>query len=76
MVAALAKIIFQRIFNPFYTTRRSGTGLGLSVSQGIVSGIGGDIEVESVVGKGSVFTVYLPEKANSENKMIVDLETI
>ncbi|MDV5168741.1 cache domain-containing protein [Photobacterium rosenbergii] len=66
----------ERIFNPFYTTRRSGTGLGLSVSQGIVNGIGGDIEVESEVGKGSVFTVYLPEKANSENKMIVDLETI
>lgn len=66
----------ERIFNPFYTTRRSGTGLGLSVSQGIVSGIGGDIEVESELGKGSVFTVYLPEKANSENKMIVDLETI
>ncbi|MGF1736640.1 sensor histidine kinase [Photobacterium satsumensis] len=66
----------ERIFNPFYTTRRSGTGLGLSVSQGIVSGIGGDIVVESEIGKGSVFTVYLPEKANSENKMIVDLETI
>ncbi|MGR5064965.1 sensor histidine kinase [Photobacterium sp. DNB22_13_2] len=85
-IGAMVKIIdhgcgisedqIERIFNPFYTTRRSGTGLGLSVSQGIVSGIGGDIVVESEIGKGSVFTVYLPEKANSNNKMVVDLETI
>lgn len=85
-VGAIVKIVdhgcgiseesIERIFNPFYTTRRSGTGLGLSVSQGIVSGIGGEIVVESELGKGSVFTVYLPEKANNSTKMSVDLETI
>ncbi|MGP8304981.1 sensor histidine kinase [Vibrio sp. YIC-376] len=53
----------SRIFSPFYTTKREGTGLGLSVSQSILSQTGGELKVESEWGKGSVFSIYLPNKA-------------
>ena len=48
------------IFKPFFTTRHSGTGLGLPISRDIVERHGGRIEVHSSVGRGSTFTVVLP----------------
>ncbi len=51
----------EEVFEPFYTTKSvEGTGLGLPVSYGIIKSHGGDISVESEVGKGATFTITLP----------------
>ncbi|MGB5615735.1 MAG: ATP-binding protein, partial [Desulfobacterales bacterium] len=52
----------SRIFDPFFTTKPTGegTGLGLSVSYGIIKNHGGDITVDSEVGRGATFTIVLP----------------
>jgi PAS domain S-box-containing protein len=50
----------SKIFDPYFTTKQKGSGLGLATSFSIIKRHGGYLAVESVVGKGSVFHVYLP----------------
>ena len=56
-----------KLFDPFFTTKEvgQGTGLGLSVSLGTVERHGGNIRMQSQVGRGSTFTIWLPLEGKS-----------
>lgn len=58
----IPKADLERVFEPFFSTRtgKGGTGLGLSITSGLIQELGGDIRVESEVGKGTSFTIILP----------------
>ena len=60
--------LLDRVFEPFFTTKRvgEGTGLGLSMAHGIVAEHGGRMTVESQVGRGSCFTIYLPTLSDED----------
>ena len=62
--------ISERIFDPYFTTKQlgKGTGMGLAVTHGIVKSAGGAITVESQLGRGTRFDVYLPGYTEEENE--------
>ena len=60
--------ILKRIFDPYFTTKSAGIGLGLSSVHSIVSRHGGHIGVESVIGKGTTFTIHLPSMGKTEEQ--------
>ena len=59
----IAPKVLDRIFEPFYTTRSSGTGLGLAVVRAVVLNHSGEINVKSKLGSGTTFTINLPVDA-------------
>jgi CheY-like chemotaxis protein len=67
----MEKEIQARIFDPFFTTKDvgKGTGLGLAIVYGIVKNHGGVVTVDSIPGKGTTFTVYLPLKSQPKKKV-------
>jgi signal transduction histidine kinase len=54
--------ILDNIFNPFFTTKRQGTGLGLSLSKKIIESHGGTISIDNRIGEGATFIISLPKK--------------
>jgi len=59
----------SRVFEPYFTTKTTGTGLGLTMSYKIIKEFSGDIQVQSVLGEGSVFIITLPIP-QSEHKLL------
>jgi len=57
----IAKKDLKKIFNPFFTTKKGGTGLGLSITQKIIEAHKGRIEVQSKIGKGTMFRIIFPQ---------------
>lgn len=66
--------ILRRIFEPFFTTKPvgRGTGLGLSIAYGIIQKHGGRVDVQSTVGVGSAFSVWLPENGPEGSPAVAD----
>ena len=52
----------KNIFEPYFTTKASGTGLGLAIVHKIIEAHQGEIKVESTIGKGTVFSIFLPTR--------------
>jgi signal transduction histidine kinase len=69
---------FARIFDPFFTTKPEGegTGLGLSVSYGIITRHGGHIDLSSTVGEGTTFTIHIPTLSNDLIESLDDEELL
>jgi two-component system, cell cycle sensor histidine kinase and response regulator CckA len=76
--AGIPADIMDKIFDPFFTTKKQGegTGLGLSVVQGIVTQHDGYISVESAHGEGSAFTIYFPKLEERPKERVAGEESI
>jgi len=65
--------VLQKIFDPFFTTKEQGkgTGLGLSMVYGLVQQMKGELNVDSEVGKGTTFTIWIPETEAPEEFRVI-----
>ncbi len=69
-------VTMERIFEPYFSTKAqgAGSGLGLSVAYGIIAAHNGEITVSSELGKGAVFSIYLPEFVESKSEPQSDVQ--
>jgi two-component system sensor histidine kinase FlrB len=71
----IPKELQEQIFDPFYTTRTQGTGLGLAVVQAVAKVHGGNVQLESTSDSGSVFKITLPLENNKTNQSSQTVDT-
>ena len=64
----------ERVFNPFFTTKDTGTGLGLALTHKIVEDHGGTVHFKSATGRGTTFRIVLPVNATSSRRVGEDVE--
>lgn len=64
----------KRIFDPYFTTKKDGNGLGLASSYSIIKSHNGILTVDSVIDKGSTFTIYLPKSQKAAPKIVEEPE--
>jgi len=66
----------ERVFEPFYSTKLQGRGLGMAASYGVIINHGGWIEIDSEPGKGAVVSIYLPVSADTEEVFLREKKEI
>ncbi|MBI1394791.1 MAG: PAS domain-containing protein [Betaproteobacteria bacterium] len=70
----MAPDVMSRVFEPFFTTRQEGTGLGLAIVRRVAEVHGGEVEVRSEPGRGSVFTLRLPAGSQADAPVRADAD--
>lgn len=68
----ISRMEVDKIFDPYFTTKKEGTGLGLATVHSIINTLGGRITVQSTPGEGTTFTVYLPRERTGQDTRSVD----
>jgi len=62
----ISQVEQEKVFNPFFTTKSYGVGIGLSISHRVISDYGGEIKLHSAKGKGTLFEIYFPASGSRE----------
>ena len=76
--SGIPRHVLDRMFDPFFTTKGvgEGTGLGLSLVHGIVADLGGAIDVQTIVGRGTTFMIWLPLAGEAKAPLVEDADRL